>query len=120
MAITRRTSPHARQLRRNMTDAERYLWHALRARRFAGWKFRRQVSVGPFVADFLCHAARLIVEVDGGQHSAAVDAQRTALLESMGYRVARYWNHEVLENIEGVLRALEVALGHPHPSSASS
>jgi len=64
-----------------MTDAERYLWHALRARRFAGWKFRRQVSVGPFVADFLCHAARLIVEVDGGQHSAAVDAQRTALLE---------------------------------------
>lgn len=98
-----------------MTDAERRLWYALRDRRFAGWKFRRQVSIGPFVADFLCHAAALVIEVDGGQHSAETDARRTAFLEGQGYRVLRFWNNEVLENTEGVLRALDLALHHRHP-----
>lgn len=89
-----------------MTDAERRLWYALRNRRFEGWKFRRQVSLGPYVVDFLCHSARLIVEVDGGQHSAEVDARRTAFLASQGYRVIRFWNNEVLVNVDGVLQAL--------------
>lgn len=97
-----------------MTDAERQMWHALRDRRFDGWKFRRQVSIGPFVADFLCHAAKLIVEIDGGQHSEESDARRTAFLNSEGYRVVRFWNNDVLENPAGVMRALEVALSHPH------
>ena len=114
VAITRRTNPHARRLRRDMTDAERRLWHALRDRRFDGWKFRRQASIGPYVADFLCHAGRLIVEVDGGQHSVERDAARTAFLSGQGYRVIRFWNNDVLENTHGVLRALEAALGHPH------
>jgi adenine-specific DNA-methyltransferase len=114
VAITRRINPHARQLRRDMSDAERRLWYALRDRRFEGWKFRRQVSLGPYVVDFLCHSARLIVEVDGGQHSAEVDARRTAFLESQGYRVIRFWNNDVWGNIDGVLQALDAALRHPH------
>jgi very-short-patch-repair endonuclease len=114
VAITRRTNPHARRLRRDMTDAERRLWYALRDRRFAGWKFRRQASIGPYVVDFLCHAAKLIVEVDGGQHSEETDARRTGFLEAQGYRVVRFWNNDVLQNTDGVLQALEVALRHPH------
>lgn len=97
-----------------MTDAERCLWYALRDRRFEGWKFRRQASVGSFVVDFLCHSAKLIVEVDGGQHSEEADARRTAFLEGQGYRVVRFWNNDVLRNTSGVLWALEVALRHPH------
>ncbi|MBW8753168.1 MAG: endonuclease domain-containing protein [Sphingomonadales bacterium] len=114
VAITRRTSRHARQLRREMTDAERRIWYLLRDRRFEGWKFRRQVTVGPYVVDFLCHAARLVVEVDGGQHSEEVDARRTAFLASQGFRVIRFWNNDVLGNTDGVLQALEAALNHPH------
>lgn len=88
-----------------MTDAERKLWYALRAHRFENVGFRRQVPIGPYVADFACHAARLVVEVDGGQHSVSVarDTARSEWLASRGYRVLRFWNNDVLLNLEGVL-----------------
>jgi very-short-patch-repair endonuclease len=86
-----------------MTDAELALWSRLRARGLAGWKFRRQAPVGPYVTDFLCSEARLIVEIDGGHHGGAADAAREARLSAMGYAVVRYWNNEVLQNMGGVL-----------------
>jgi very-short-patch-repair endonuclease len=97
-------SLNAKALRRTMTDAERKLWLFLRNRRLDGYKFRRQVPVGPYVADFLCERARLIVEVDGGQHADATvrDNQRSAWLSQHGYRVQRFWNNEVLQNLDGV------------------
>jgi adenine-specific DNA-methyltransferase len=98
-----------------MTEAERRLWYALRDRRFAGWKFRRQETIHPVIVDFICSAARLIVEVDGGQHSEQLDAERTAALQARGYQVVRFWNYEVLENLDGVLIRLEEVLGpRPH------
>ena len=102
----------ARQLRKNSTDAERRLWYQVRDRRLEGWKFRRQVPIGPFVADFVCADARLVVEIDGGQHGEREerDMARTAYLESCGYRVVRFWNNEVMADIEGVLTALTLAL----------
>ncbi len=101
----------ARELRRNQTDAEALLWSKLRSRRLAGHKFRRQVPVGPFVVDFACTEMGLAVEIDGGQHAGATgkDEKRTGFLERRGYRVIRFWNHEVLSETEAVLaRLLEV------------
>ena len=90
----------ARTLRYEMTEAERRLWQILRLRQTKGHRFRRQVPIGPFIADFVCHEERLIVEVDGGQHdpSSAAEASRTRFLEGEGYRVLRFWNNEVLDN----------------------
>ena len=107
----------ARRLRRAMTDAERALWRILREG-FPDLHFRRQVPVRHFIADFACHAAKLIIEVDGGQHSDEVDAVRTRILEAEGYRVIRFWNHEVIGNPDGVWTAIDAALleGHPHPT----
>ena len=100
-----------------MTDAERRLWSELRGARLGGYKFKRQWSLGPYVVDFCCWEAKLIVEVDGGQHNQEVDASRTTWLEADGYRVLRFWNNEVLENPEGVLQRIVVALpAHPHPN----
>jgi very-short-patch-repair endonuclease len=98
----------ARGLRRNSTDAERLMWARLRGRRLAGYKFKRQVPIGGYVADFVATEAKLIVEIDGGQHSIRVeeDRVRTEELERFGYRIVRFWNHDVLNNIEGVLEAL--------------
>jgi very-short-patch-repair endonuclease len=94
----------AKVLRRNLTDAEKKLWLILRDRRLAGWKFRRQVPLGPYVVDFYCSRAKLIVEADGGQHADSVrDKIRTTWLNQNGYRVKRYWNNEVLGNPEGVI-----------------
>jgi very-short-patch-repair endonuclease len=109
-------SLNAKALRRTMTDAERKLWLFLRNRRLDGYKFRRQVPVGPYVADFLCERARLIVEVDGGQHADATvrDNQRSAWLSQHGYRVERFWNKEVLQNLDGVWeRIASVLAGKP-------
>lgn len=102
----------AKRLRRDMTDAERVLWRELRAHRFAGFKFKRQEPLGDYVVDFICHAAKLIVELDGGQHAdrEAADVERTRWLESQGFRVLRFWNNEVLANIEGVMQVLEKEL----------
>ena len=95
----------ARKLRKEATDAELMLWKYLRAHRMAGYKFRRQVVIEPYIVDFLCLEARLIVEVDGGHHLEQVedDLQRSVFLESLGYKNLRFWNHEVLGDIHAVL-----------------
>jgi adenine-specific DNA-methyltransferase len=102
----------ARTLRRHSTDAEALLWTRLRNRALAGHEFRRQRPVGPYVVDFICLEPHLVVEVDGGQHALRrnEDAVRTKWLEGQGLRVLRFWNHEVLQNLEGVLRMIEQAL----------
>lgn len=113
----------ARQLRRQSTDAERTLWYHLRAHRFGGYKIRRQVPIAGFVADFVCHTTRLVIELDGGQHSAnrRADAIRTAALEHEGFRVIRFWNNELTENLESVLDRIQQALdASAHPSPAHS
>jgi very-short-patch-repair endonuclease len=105
------TVPRARALRRDATEAEKVLWRGLRA--LSGTKWRRQVPVGPYFADFLCFGAKLIVEADGGQHADAAeyDARRTRFLEAQGYRVIRFWNNDVLANLNGVLEQISLSLG---------
>jgi len=108
----------ARKLRNNPTEAERRLWSRLRRKQTDGHRFRRQVPLGPYVADFVCFDARLIVEADGGQHADRVahDSERTVWLEAQGYRVLRFWNNDVLSNTDGVIESIRVALGiHPPP-----
>ena len=116
-----RPTQRARELRANATDAERKLWSYLGARRVAGVRFNRQVPIGPFICDFVSRGAKLVIEVDGGQHgaNAAADHSRTQLLERHGYRVLRFWNNEVLQNIEGVVNTIERTLTdmpYPDPS----
>ncbi len=105
----------ARRLRVEMTDAERRLWHHIRAHRFYGASFRRQWPVGPFIADFVCISSRLVIEVDGGSHTeqadVVADERRTRWLEANGFRVVRYWNLDVLRNTVGVLDNLKTVLG---------
>jgi very-short-patch-repair endonuclease len=108
--VRRQISPHAAPLRRDATDVERKLWLALRDRRLDGFKFRRQATIGRYIVDFLCIEARLIVELDGGQHSVEIDASRTAFLEGRGYRVIRFWNTDVVETFEGVVETIRAAL----------
>ncbi|WP_281174971.1 endonuclease domain-containing protein [Sphingomonas changbaiensis] len=109
---------HARQMRREPTPQEEALWEKLRAKRLDGWKFRHQSPLGRFVPDFCCPAAKLIIELDGGQHGAQqeYDAARTSFLEREGYRVLRFWNNDVDENLEGVLRLIQEALSAPLPA----
>ncbi|HEY0623525.1 endonuclease domain-containing protein [Sphingomonas sp.] len=108
--VRRKISPHAAKLRRDRTDAEDRFWQAVRNRQLGGFKFRFQHSIWPHVADFACLEAMLIVELDGGQHNEMRDARRTAFLEAKGFRILRFWNHEVLENLEGVLEVVGAAL----------
>ena len=98
----------ARELRRDSTDAERKLWFAVCDRRLKGWKFRRQVGMGYYIVDFFCLEAKLIIEVDGGQHDRdrAKDEARTRYLQRLGFRVVRFWNNEVLGNLPGVLEQI--------------
>ena len=112
----------ARRLRRDGTAAERVLWQRLRAIELDGSHFRRQAIIGPYFADFACHERRLIIELDGGQHNmpegVSADAERTAFLNSRRYRVLRFWNNDVLANIEGVMSMIVAALdgcNTPHP-----
>jgi very-short-patch-repair endonuclease len=101
----------ARVLRSRMTDAERKIWFALRDRRFAQFKFRRQASIGPFIADFICFGARLVIEIDGGQHAESLgDIRRDRWFVANKFRVLRFWNNEVLSNLEGVLTVIAEAL----------
>ena len=116
------TNP-ARRLRRHQTNAERLLWFRLRDRRLAGWKFKRQAPIDRFVVDFFCSDAKLIVELDGGQHDhdRERDADRTRILEAMGYLVLRFWNHDVMRNMDGVLEEILSTVDHqrsepPHPT----
>ena len=111
----------ARNLRRNLTDAERALWRELRSSRL-GWRFRRQFPIPPYIVDFACIEARLIIEADGGQHTRPGDHdQRDATLHRQGWRVLRFWNNEILGNRAGVLLTIAEALGpwpavYPHPA----
>lgn len=115
--VSDRGRENARRLRGAMTDAERKLWLALRAHRLDGLSFRRQVPVGAYIVDFMCHEARLIVEVDGGQHAdSVVDQRRDAWLASAGYRVLRFWNNDVLGNLDGVLSEIVNAARSTKPT----
>jgi very-short-patch-repair endonuclease len=109
------TVARAKQLRQNSTDAERSLWRVLRSRQIAGHKFRRQQPLGRFIVDFVCLEKRLVVEVDGGQHhqqrQATYDSERTTWLEQVGFRVLRFWDHEILKEIEAVKETIARALG---------
>jgi very-short-patch-repair endonuclease len=110
----------ARQMRAEPTDAERVLWQRLRHDiALIGSHFRRQAPVGPFIVDFASRKAKLVIEFDGGQHEwqQASDAQRTHYIEAAGYRVLRFWNHDVLGNLEGVLNEIQRVLPPtPDPS----
>jgi very-short-patch-repair endonuclease len=112
LAVCESPRDFARGLRRRPTDAERRLWARLRDRRLLGAKFARQVPFGLYVVDFRCRERKLIVELDGGQHAACVDydAGRTAVLEGLGYRVLRFWDHDALGNTDGVLQRIAQAL----------
>jgi very-short-patch-repair endonuclease len=100
-----------------MTDAELRLWLRLRGEQVDGYRFRRQVPIGPYVVDFVCRKASLVIEVDGGQHAGeeARDAERTARLESRGYRVIRFWNADVLQEPDGVLATIRGTMLGPSP-----
>jgi very-short-patch-repair endonuclease len=126
MNAARRTDkrvPTARRLRRDMTDAERKLWQRLRQWPEGKAHFRRQATIGPYFADFACHTNRLVIELDGGHHGygpqGSRDAVRDALLRANGYRVLRFWNHDALTNIDGVLTVIAEAIdgnaAAPHP-----
>ena len=108
----------ARALRNNSTDAERHLWRCLRGRQLAGCRFRRQMPVAGYVADFACLEAKLIVELDGGQHleQRGYDERRDNSLNAAGFRVLRFWDNDVLLETESVLEAILTALvPSPHP-----
>ena len=99
---------NAKLLRKNMTDAERILWQQLRAKRFTGFKFKRQQPLGRYIVDFVCLEARLVIELDGGQHQDMVgqDAVRDAWLKAECYSVLRFWNNEFLQNQAGCLEKI--------------
>jgi very-short-patch-repair endonuclease len=105
----------ARELRKNMTDAERILWMRLKAKQLDGLKFRRQEQIGLFVADFVCFEKGIIIEADGGQHAIEreKDAERTQWLNAQGYTVLRFWNNDILTNIEGVMETIRSACIEP-------
>lgn len=117
-AVTRRSN--AKRMRRKPTEAEKLFWWEVRDRRLDGHKFKRQYLVGGYTADVVCIERRLIIELDGGQHSEAAeyDAKRSAALESLGFRVLRIWNAEIFTNMEGVIDAVlaELACGGASPS----
>ncbi|MBP8884021.1 endonuclease domain-containing protein [Ectopseudomonas oleovorans] len=104
---------HAKRLRHEMTDAEQRLWYYLRAHRFLGLKFKRQKPIGPYIVDFICTERWLVIELDGGQHQLQTeyDQQRERYLETRGYRVLRFWNHQVLAKTEAVLEQIRLEIG---------
>jgi very-short-patch-repair endonuclease len=118
--VPRRQRNNARALRKNLTDTERLLWFELRDHRLIGASFRRQVPIDRYIADFVCHAAALIIELDGGQHYSdegeRLDAARTAALEALGYRVLRFSNTDVIGNREGVLDVIAAVIAERAPT----
>ncbi|MGE0533817.1 MAG: endonuclease domain-containing protein [Pirellulales bacterium] len=128
MSEPSRALRHARALRRAMTDAERQLWSKLRNRRFAKFKFRRQVPIGPYILDFACFAQMLAIELDGGQHArqTVYDAKRSRWLEAQGWRILRFWNHQLGEDGDAVEEAIWIALtgtspyGNPSPGRSDT
>jgi very-short-patch-repair endonuclease len=117
-----RTLRNAKALRSHQTEAEQRLWYHLRAHRFMDLKFKRQKPVGHYIVDFVCLEQRLIVEIDGGQHAEQVeyDQRRDAWLRNQGYTVLRFWNNEVMQQLEGVLERIRLAIAlSPGPSPTS-
>jgi very-short-patch-repair endonuclease len=111
---------NARELRKKSTDAERILWSELRDHRLNGFGFRRQVPIKNYIADFVCHAAKLVIGLDGGQHfsdsAEAADAARTAVIEARGFQVLRFSNHDVMTNHAGVLETIAAAVAARAPT----
>ena len=117
-AQTAKLRDRARRLRHNQTEVEQRLWARLRARQLCGAKFRRQHAISYFIADFCCLEHRLVVELDGGQHAMQTEAdrRRSRFLASRGFRVLRFWDNEVMEDIDAVLEQIAEALTDPHPN----
>ena len=107
----------ARNLRKNSTIQERRLWNLLKNKQFYNLKFKRQQPIGDYIVDFVCREAKIIIEIDGGQHNFSenieLDKIRTEFLNSLGYKVIRFWNNEIYENINGVLEKLKQEI-NPH------
>lgn len=118
--VAQRQRKNAKSMRRVMTEAELKLWNELRAHRLMSMSFRRQVPIGPYIADFVCSACRLIVEVDGTQHgqqkNAEEDAKRSAYLKGHGWTVLRFWNDDVLRDIDGVCQHIVAVAGLALPA----
>ncbi len=118
--VSERLRSNARALRKNSTDVERILWSELRGHRLNGASFRRQVPIDNYIADFICHAAKLVIELDGGQHFSDegehADARRSAVIESQGFRVLRFSNLDVMENRAGVLETIAAAVAERAPT----
>jgi very-short-patch-repair endonuclease len=118
--VSSRLRSNARALRKNSTDAERILWSELRDHRLNGAGFRRQVPIENYIADFVCHSAKLVIELDGGQHfhcdQETADARRSAVIEAKGFRVLRFSNHEVMTNRAGLLETIAVAVAARAPT----
>ena len=115
----RQKTQFARHLRSTMTDAEASLWHHLRNRALMGCKFRRQHPMGPYIVDFACLEKKLVVELDGSQHSEAEDASRTKNIEAMGYHVLRFWNNDALIQQQVVLAVIFEALNDTNKNAAT-
>ena len=121
-AYNRLPTLRSRELRNNPTNGEKKLWSVLRNRQLSGIRFNRQVPIGPFICDLAARSRKLVIEVDGGPHAISpTDRSRTAFLESRGYRVLRFWNNQVLENIDGVVSEIERTLRNmPSPTPPAS
>jgi len=117
--MTTNLTHRARDLRKNSTDAERLLWRHLKTKQLLGLKFRRQEQIGYYIVDFVCYEALLIVEADGGQHleGRENDEVRTQWLNSQGFRVLRFWNNDILLNVEGVLEVIRAGCLDRVPAS---
>jgi len=118
--VSPRLRSNARALRRNSTDAERILWSELRDHRLLGAAFRRQVPIDRYVVDFVCHAARLVIELDGGQHFSTEgeqrDASRSAVIEAKGFQILRFANNDVMTNRGGVVETIAAAVAARAPT----
>ena len=118
--VPSRLRANARTLRRNSTDAERILWAELRDHRLNGVSFRRQVPIGNYVADFVCHAAKVVIELEGGQHFSdqgeRADPRRSVVIEAKGFKVLRFSNHDVMMNCAGVLETIAAAVAARAPT----
>ncbi len=109
----------ARNLRKNLTQQERKLWNILRNKQFHNLSFRRQHPIGNYIVDFICRSQKLIIELDGGQHNIdeniRYDKERTIFLENLGFKVIRFWNNDIDNNIEGVIKFIEENINQPSP-----
>ena len=118
--VSNKLRSNARALRKNSTDAERIIWSELRDHRLAGASFRRQVPIQNYIADFVCHAAKLVIELDGGQHFSdrgeQADAARSRVIEAQGFKVLRFNNHDVMANRAGILETIATAIAERAPT----